>query len=132
MSLIAKWNDVTTLSGGGSGTEEATIFANPARGCVTAIIIRATGAATSLTNIWLVHTPATALGVTTPLDEFVILEGAAIPLTASTTDSSLRTRIAIPPAFNSGLGVIATTVASGVYTLEIGLEIIDLNGTGIS
>lgn len=132
MALIPKWNAIVSLAGGASGTEEATVFASPARGEITAVTIRADGGATSLTEFWLVHTPATALGSTVPKSEYVIIQGTAITLTASGTEHSLRTRIAIPPSFNKGLGIIATTVSTGAYTLEFNFEIIDLNGSGIT
>ena len=134
MSLIAQWAEVVTVSGTGSSVVDATVYASPARGRVRGIIIRqdAGGGGTSLTSIWLTHTPATALTGGVPVADYVIAEGSAVALTASATAPSARTRIDTPPEFAKGLGLTVSVVASGAWTLVITLAIEDLNGTGVS
>jgi len=132
MSLITEWSETFTVSGSGTLTIDTPVFDDPARGRVSAVIIRSFGLVSNLNNIWLVHTPATSLVSGTPADEYVFGHGGPLALVASATANSGRTVIDCPPAFSRGLGVVIDVTGSGVWTVTLTLEIIDLEGTSLN
>lgn len=125
-----------TIAGTGVQVKEAqiapssgtigTLGTGRARGRVRRIVIReaAGGLATSAT-FYLIHNNRVAVtSPSTEPDENVIVETAAVPLTASASVASLDSPISAQPAFQNSLLLVAdVTAATGAWSLTGFIEI---------
>lgn len=133
MALVGKWTRIVEISGTGTSVEDVEVFGSPAKGRITGVMVREEvgGLATSLSSLWLTHTPSAALIGAVPDGAYVVMEGGVLALTPSATVQSIRTRIDTPPEFVKGLGLTVGVVATGAWILQVTISFDDLDGPGI-